>query len=563
MPLPTPLTTLSRRPTTIVAGLAAVGLFLAGSIGVSPAHQPSEVASRTAVKKPNVIIVLADDMRADEMRYMPNVERLIAENGVTFENSFSPDPLCCPARASLLSGQYPHNHGVLNNHSPYGFAGFDDSRTVATAMKQAGYHTGFVGKYLNGYGNDPSLVTGGPSKTYVPAGWDDWFASLSRAKDGTESGSTYNYRFTTYNDNGIVDKSHRGQYQTNVIANRGMDLVDKWSGTRKPFFLLLSFVAPHDGGPVEKDDPKSVMRPDGRYEYYGTPGRPRWVRGTLDKEIPHSPGLPADGGPAEPDLSDKPDFMQKPEFSDAERVAMLDVARQRAEALTILDMRVRDLVRTLKKNGEWKNTALVFTSDNGYFLGEHRQRPGKIKAHEPSLRVPLVIRGPGLPRGVKRYDPITTVDLTATVIALGHARRYRPHANDGTSRILTMKKGDQGWTAPIVTEGMTHTPGDAPGFDDARRYIGLRTPRYSFIRYATGEMELYDLLSDANEFEGKQDDPAYAGVVNELTDLWYQYKDCVGDECRVALPADLQASPSEERQLTDSFWKDVFAVYGY
>ena len=125
-------------------------------------------------------MVMADDMRTDDLRFMPSVRRLLVGRGLSFRNSFSPYPLCCPARASFLTGRYAHNHHVFSHEDPYGFQSFDDHATIATALHQAGYQTGFVGKYLNGYGAQPSLVTGGPSFRYVPAGWTDWYGAVER-----------------------------------------------------------------------------------------------------------------------------------------------------------------------------------------------------------------------------------------------------------------------------------------------------------------------------------------------------------------------------------------------
>ncbi|MCB0889847.1 MAG: sulfatase-like hydrolase/transferase, partial [Nocardioidaceae bacterium] len=128
--------------------------------------------------RPNIVVVMMDDMRADELAYAPTVTSLLASRGMSFANSFSPYPLCCPARASFLTGQYAHNHGVLATEAPWGFGSFNDASTLAGNMQAAGYNTAMVGKYLNGYGWMPSKVTGGPSRRYKPPGWTDWMASL-------------------------------------------------------------------------------------------------------------------------------------------------------------------------------------------------------------------------------------------------------------------------------------------------------------------------------------------------------------------------------------------------
>jgi N-acetylglucosamine-6-sulfatase len=140
----------------LMAGLGAVRAFR-GPLPTADAAQPTQRA-----RKPNIVVVMADDMRFDDLMFAPTVRRL-ASRGVTFHNSFSSFPLCCPARASFLTGQLPHNHHIYWHLRPYGYGAFDDSRTLATSLRRSGYLTGFVGKYLNGYGIHRSKVTGGPS----------------------------------------------------------------------------------------------------------------------------------------------------------------------------------------------------------------------------------------------------------------------------------------------------------------------------------------------------------------------------------------------------------------
>ena len=174
------------------------------------------------------------------------------------------------------------------------------------------------------------------------------------------------------------------------------------------------------------------------------------MRGRADALVDRSPGIPASGQP-EDDVSDKPRSVQMPPLSDAEIEAEARVTRQRAESLFVLDLEVARLVDTLRDTGELDDTVLIFTSDNGYFLGEHRKRMGKKLPYEPSIRVPLVLAGPGVPPGT-RYDPVVTPDLTATIIDLAGARP--PHPADGTSLRWNIRNGDRGWTVPVVTEAI-------------------------------------------------------------------------------------------------------------
>jgi arylsulfatase A-like enzyme len=576
-----------------VVGLLALALLVAGALVAKlhrsagsgdrdvtaarlPANQntasPDQVVPSASPRpqqsgRPNLVTVLTDDMRADDLRWMPHVRRLVQDQGLDFRNSFASYPLCAPARASLMTGEFSHNHHVFSHVEPYGFGALDDRRTIATSLNDAGYNTLFLGKYLNGYGVQDSLVTGQPSFRYVPPGWTDWRASVERpANSGFASGGTYQYYDLLVNKNGTIDDSHKGRYQSAVQGRMASRMVREYHRSPKPFFLYWAPIAPHFGLPRESDDP-SVTWPDGEPELVKTPARPPAVRGVFDREIQRASGLPQDGGPAEQDVSDKPHPIDElPELSDAERVAVRTLTRQRAEALFALDAQVAKLVHTLKATHEYANTVIMFTSDNGYFLGEHRLRQGKIKPHEPSLRVPFLIAGDGIPHG-DRFDPVTTEDVAATLLDLGHARP--PHPLDGQSVVPSFAR-DRGWRSPVLTEGLETSPvfrdaaaSPAPGFTDARTTIGIRTSRWKYVRYNDGEGELYDLDADANELTNLFGDPQHAAVQAELEQVWVDHKDCRGVSCAAPLPADLRGDPEQERAAWQRQARSVDARYGY
>jgi N-acetylglucosamine-6-sulfatase len=556
----------ARHRTSVVAGFVLVSSVAAGGVvhaarSDRPHAEPPRVVAprpgdephgRTArgplppisgPSRPNILVVMLDDMRSDEMRFAPNARRYVRERGLDFRNSFSPYPLCCPARASFLLGKYAHNHGVLYHEAPYGFGALDDHLTIAGRMQAAGYETALVGKYLNKYGAQPSKVTGGPSEHYVPAGWTDWMVGLETPfpAGSADAGNTYNYSAFTQNINGHT-VPHTGQYSSTVIGNEVQGLISKYHRSDKPFFMWVTPVAPHIGDPVEPDDPAAYRESPHWLQRFPTPARPDWVKGRFDAQITHAPGVPLHG-PSEADVSDKPQNIRKwREMVPVEKQELRDVARQRAESIYAWDVEFGKVVDRLKKTGEYDNTVIVFTSDNGYYLGEHRQREGKIKAHEPVLHVPLDVAGPGIEQGV-RYHPITTLDLTATILDLAGARRLP--AMDGASVLPEMTGPDRPWTVPVVTEGLItdvhrrhHT--DLP---KGLTTSGLRTGRYKLIRYANGDDELYDELLDPNELSSVWDDPRYAAIQRQLVALWEQYKVCRTDGCRVPLPPSLQTTP--------------------
>lgn len=510
-------------------------------------HGSTRVERPAAARKerPNVVVVMVDDMRSDEMKFAPNTRKYIRDRGLDFRNSFSPFPLCCPARASFLLGTYAHNHRVLYHEAPYGFGSLNDRVTIATRMQGAGYQTAMVGKYLNKYGWQKSKVTGRASEHYVPAGWTDWMAGLETPwrRGSGKSGNTYDYFNYTQNINGRTVQN-RGAYSSTLIGNQVQRLISTYHRSSKPFFLWVTPVAPHHGGPYESDDPRNVRRANGRLQKIVTPARPNWVKGLFDKWITRAPGQPAKG-PAEANVRDKPRNVRNvPETTPREKRALRDAARQRAEAIYAWDKEFGKIVSRLKATGEFENTVLMFTSDNGFYLGEHRQRMGKIKAYEPVIHVPLAIAGPGIGRGA-RYTPTTTFDLTATILDIVGAKKLP--AMDGSSKAPQIWGPDNGWDTPVVTEGLlTGVRRVDAGHGVPRGFTtsGLRTGRYKLIRYSTGEAELYDLLTDPNELRSVWKDPAYEVVRTEMVRLWYRYKSCKQATCRELLPAHLRTTPS-------------------
>ena len=519
-----------------------------------------------SVKRPNVMVIEADDMRWDELKFMPNVRKLIGGRGLRFTNSFAPYPLCCPSRASFLTGKYSHNHHVLSHVDPYGFQSFDDKVTLATVLQKAGYRTALFGKYLNGYARQHQYRSTEPSLHYVPPGWDQWYAGSDKVfpTNSRLHGSTYNYFAMTQNINGTV-VPHPGVYSTRLLANQVQRVLTGFTQKeqKKPWFVWWTPVAPHMGGPKEADDPAPVLRDDGHLSRFATPARPAWVRGKFDSEITHGLGQPVYGG-SEADVSDKPRFMKHlPELNPEEKVALTELTRQRAESLYVLDQQVGRVLANLKKLGQYDNTVVAFTSDNGYYLGEHRKRTGKIVGHEPSLRVPFLVAGPGIRHGL-RSDPITSIDMAPTITA--YAGVTMPGA-DGVSMVPVFEKGDKGWNRVVLTEGRMGEPsylwhkasrGFTPNGLNAR---GVRTARWKYVRYSTGEAELYDLKDDPLELDSRQDDPAFAGVRKRLDRLWDEYYDCKGAACSKPMPAEFRATAAQTKAITDNQYRRTRSYY--
>jgi N-acetylglucosamine-6-sulfatase len=548
-----------------LAGLVAVALVACGVSEERPQLRPAPPAPDEALitpqppeltekpqKHPNVMVIEADDMRWDDLRWMPNVRQLLQRKGLSFENSFAPYPLCCPSRASFLTGRYAHNHHVYSHVDPFGFTSFRDQRTIATVLQKAGYRTGLVGKYLNGYGEQPIHGTAESSLNYVPPGWTQWLAGSDhqwRSGDPFRGG-TYDYFGLVQNVNGSIVGSP-GRYSTDVLAQQARALVRRFGRHRDPWFIWWTPVAPHHGSPLEPDDPGTTRRTDGRATTWVTPARPAWVKGRFDSRITHGSGTPP-AGSAEEDLSDKPRYLRRlPELTLDEREAEAEVTRQRAESLFVLDQQIGRTISELSHTGQLANTLVLFTSDNGYYLGEHRKRQGKINLHEPSLRVPLIVAGPGVPRG-RRFDPVSTVDLAPTLAAYAGVKLP---AADGQALNGLITDGDQGWDRPVVTEGMMiggryatrHRLGPTP-----LNTRGLRLGRWKITRYSTGEVELYDLANDPLELRNLAQAPRYAGVLADLVDLYRRYSDCRQETCAAGLPEKYRVGAAESRRITQA-----------
>jgi N-acetylglucosamine-6-sulfatase len=491
--------------------------------------------------RPNVVVVMADDMREDELRFMPQTRRLLEDEGLRFTNAFAPHPLCCPARASFLTGRYTHRHGVWANRPPYGFSAFDDTSTLATALSEAGYRTGFVGKYLNGYGTGrPPDGSAEDSLRYVPPGWDEWRGAVTGPTgwDHPEAGGVYRYFDTTLSVNGRL-RGRPGRYSTTMLGDETLDVLTALSAAPRPFFVWSSFVAPHSGFPVERDDPRVVDRADGRSAPVGTPARPRHVRGLYEHLVVESRG--------DKTVQDKPFFIaRRPPLGQAEREAISAVAQQRAEALHVLDQQVVRIVERLAELNELDDTLVVFVSDNGVLLGEQRVVTAKNLVYDPAIRVPVLLRGPGLAAGSRRDDPFLLIDLVPTLLGVAGAPAWLttegvdvlgPAASRDWDRPILLETGPQarwGRTGPGL---LSRPAGPSP----LRFTQAVRTSRYLYVEHASRERELYDVLADPGEHRNLLGRPGTDRVLVQLADLLERLRTCSGESCRPPLPASLRA----------------------
>ena len=438
--------------------VAAIGLLLAGC--TAPPPQPVSDPAR-----PNIVFVLVDDMDRGLLRFMPQVQRMQRE-GVTFSNFTVTDSLCCPSRASLLSGKYPHNTGVFTNEPPDGgFAVFhrrDERDTVGTQLQQAGYRTGFMGKYLNGYRPGKALGGDGP---FVPPGWDEWAVAGNGYPE-------YDYEL---NVNGKVrSHGHRpGDYLTDVLAKRGNDFIRANAERGTPFFLEVAPFAPH--GP-------------------STPA---------PRHADAFPGLTAPRTPAfdEPDRSDKPAWLRRLPPLPAAKIAAADAKfRKRAQSLLAVDDMLGGFRRTLAETGQAQRTHVIFTSDNGFHLGEHALAEGKQTAYDTDVRVPLVATGPGVPAGRAVPDSVQNIDLRPTFAEIAGAPPNPGVDGVGFAALLRGEPGT-GRNVALVEHHEPRVSREDPDHQERPdgvppTYTAIRTPEGTYVEHVTGEREFYDDRAD-------------------------------------------------------------------
>ncbi|XP_073948236.1 N-acetylglucosamine-6-sulfatase-like [Choristoneura fumiferana] len=331
-------------------------------------------------QRPNFVVVLTDDqdVTMGGMSPMKNVRRFIGERGMTFTNSFVTSPICCPSRASLLTGLYVHNHMTRNNTERGGCYGARwrklEQQTFATALKEAGYSTFYAGKYMNqGYSSTHPGIGGA-----VPPGWTEWHGLVGNSV-------YYNY---TLSNNGVPTYS-ADLYLTDIIRDLGINYLERQK--EQPFLMVLAPPAPHQPfTPAE--------RHRGAFGNTTVPRTPHFNIAVEDKHwlmtMPPSP-LPASILPE------------------------LDRAySSRWESLLAVDEMVADVMAMLEKNNVMKDTYVIYTSDNGYHVGQFSQVYDKRQPYESDIRVPLLIKGPGIKENVTSNQPVLNIDLAPTILAL-------------------------------------------------------------------------------------------------------------------------------------------------
>ncbi len=467
---------------------------------------------------PNIVVIVLDDVDATATPYrdaMPLTQALVADQGLEFTNAFATDPVCCPARATMLTGRYPHNTGVFDNTRPDGgFEAFVNSGaeadTVATRLDAAGYATGLVGKYFNQYHLDP---------THVPPGWDDWFGLVNGYYDG------YTY---TANRNGVVETylSAPEDYQTDVVSSEALAFMDEREATDdQPFLLWVAPSAPH-----------LPMEPAPRHATNPFTDDPLPVRPNYD----------------EVDVGDKPTWLRNgiPPIPPVLEAFLTFDHRDRMGSLLAVDEMIAALFDRLSTNGELADTVVMLVSDNGYNLGSHRLA-AKQAPYDESIRVPMFVTGPGIPAGAQSSAIVTHADVAPTLLDLAGLAASDV---DGTSLVPLFEASVSTWRNDFLVE-FHGTYGFAGGTLDTLAQVqaaiaagkpifiptfrAIRSDEWLYVEWystAPHEYELYDMAADPYQLDNLIATPEgssqYASTTAALQARLETLGTCAGASCR-------------------------------
>jgi N-acetylglucosamine-6-sulfatase len=498
---------------------ARIGLVLVVALAISTAVSTCSqhaALAESSTEQPNLVVVMTDDETVAELAGMPNTRRLIGAKGVRFDRNYVSYPVCCPSRATYLTGQYAHNHGVMGLFPPTGGYGrFDKRNALPVWLQRAGYHTAHLGKFLNGYGDQEPAD--------VPPGWSDWHATVDY--------STYQMWGYTINDNGRMhtygrkfDEDPRF-YQTDVLTSKATSIIAHHAGGRQPLFLSVNYLAPHHEARSIQSKTGLLVRP-----------APRHRRAFASAPLAHAASF------NEADMSDKPRFLRRrtQALSAGDIAGITRDARARRAALLAVDDGVKRIVSALQRSGELDETYIIFTSDNGYMQGEHRVRSGKMLPYDPSTRVPLLMRGPGIPAGRVSRELVANIDLAPTLVGLAGAtagktvdgRSLMPFAQKPTlrtKRAILHETGGRRFAGPAEQDERTNI---RRPIKRVMSYRAIRTTRWLYVRWRGGSRELYDMRRDPDQMRSLHAGSAQRHVRRVLAKRLRRLATCAGERCR-------------------------------
>jgi arylsulfatase A-like enzyme len=582
----------------LTAAIAVLALLLGLVLATSEEARAAR-AKASELQKPSFVVIQTDDETMEELYdgvrmlngneefAMPNTLQLLGEKGITFTRYYTPYSLCAPSRVSLLTGRYAHNDHVQGNVPPNGgWTGFQArqaySHNLATWLQGAGYRTIHIGKILNGYGDAPYSPG-----TEVPPGWSSWHSILNSDTDH------YAYGYLL-NNNGVVEGPYgnSGSWETREygeIDDAGCPYAplngkpcyfetDKFNqlaveelaatSPEQPFYMQVDYTSPH-GDFRRPAGPQPATRDIGRFA--GAP-------------LPDSRAE----GFNEGNVNDKPRFIREAPYLSATEIHTYRVYYDNClAALISVDEGVKQIIDELGALHRLSNTYVIFTSDNGFFFGQHRLVGGKFLAYEPSTHLPLIIRGPGIKPDTATGQLASTIDIAPTVLELAEVTPDK--SIDGVSLVPFMKEPNLRTRRPLLFESFVQTndveddggavttteaeptageraaagpargkllkgaaaphaaspaknpPAHASVVAPPKNYYGIRLGPYKYIEWPDGEKELYDINKDPYELNNIVRDPNMAPIRAFLHNELVRLEECSGRTCQ---------EPAEKLPLT-------------
>lgn len=476
-----------------------------------------------AASLPNIIFLLTDDqdVTANSLDYMPKLNKLLRQGGMEFLNYFVPTGLCCPSRSTIIRGQYCHNtkiwdNGDLNNKT-YLSGGFNkavaeglENVTIATQMKEAGYETFLIGKYLNGYGDSHA--------SHVPVGWDHWYGMTDTSYFGPH-----------FSVNGKLLKTSKKTYQTDFISNMSLSLL-KERNKKKPFFFYMAPFAPH-----------APSLPAPRHEnLFNNFTAPRYPSYNPSDDLQHM----------------KPSWIKHLPPLDSTQLASIDnFYRNRLRALQAVDEMLENVTLYLQEEGIEDNTFIFYMGDNGQHLGDYRLPAGKRQAYDTDIRVPFLVRGPGVKGGIKVTEVVMSIDLLPTWVELANGKLPTTYNVDGKSMVSLLfgqiPPNPQVNTFRSIalaeiyggSSNMGTRYHGMAGFEKNKfwnnTYQAVRVingsdwaanANWLYAEWCTGERELYNVTTDPHEIYNIIDkvDPSLLGKLSMVVE---HLGSCAGKSC--------------------------------
>ncbi len=546
-----------------IATLAAL-CVAASALAAAPAAPAAIPPAHMQGERPSFVVIQTDDQTLDSLyashrsypgapatRAMPNTLDLIGKRGMTFNRYYVPYPLCCPSRVSLLTGRYSHNNNVRGNNPPNGgYTGFSfrgaARHNIATWLQGSGYRTVHVGKVMNGYGQEPWS-----SGLEVPPGWSSWYGLVNEDQTHYYYGYTLNVNgqlVGPFGDSGSWETREYGVRDDAGCPNAPLDgqpclyVTDKLTEiaaneilstpSDQPFYVQLDYSAPHG-------DFRRPAGPEPAPRHYN------WFRGA---RLPHN----TSEGLNEGDVSDKPRFIREADYlTPQERRTYRIYYQKQLESLRSVDDGVKRVLDVLGYLGRLRNTYVIFTSDNGFFFGEHRLLGGKFLAYEPATHLPFLIRGPGIKPGSETGELAANIDIAPTLLDLAKVEPTK--SIDGRSLVPYLEDPELRSRRPILFESFVATNdveangalrSSAGAGDQAsasllappKDYAGIRLGAYKYIAWPSGEKELYNINRDPHELNSLHKVPNFFPIRNFLHREMKRLIGCVGKGCQEVAP---------------------------